>query len=47
MGINNNEVTMRRAEEEMREKGFVSEDTDANSRLTVFTNKTKLIAGND
>lgn len=48
MTVDNEDVSMRRVEEElMREKGFVSEDTDANSRLTVFTNKAKMIGGND
>lgn len=46
--VDNEEITIKKAEEEMvREKGFVSEDTDANSRLTVLTNKTKTITGND
>ena len=45
--LNKVEMEYNRVENEMIEKGFMSQDTDANSRLTVITKKGKIINNND
>lgn len=45
--LNKVEMEYNRVENEMIEKGFISQDTDANSRLTVITKKGKITNNNE